>query len=73
ARPTLETDFREEGFGALYNESPPTFLQLGAGAGILLVVFTGVMDKSGQSPGSQPLKRKLKPPVCYVAQRKRFN
>lgn len=35
---------REEGFGALYKGFLPKVLRLGPGGGILLVVFTGVMD-----------------------------
>ncbi|KAI0386299.1 mitochondrial 2-oxodicarboxylate carrier 1 [Hypomontagnella monticulosa] len=38
------TVFREEGFGALYKGFLPKVLRLGPGGGILLVVFTGVMD-----------------------------
>lgn len=42
--PALGTVFREEGFGALYKGFLPKVLRLGPGGGILLVVFTGVMD-----------------------------
>jgi len=35
---------REEGFGALYRGFAPKVLRLGPGGGILLVVYTGVMD-----------------------------
>jgi solute carrier family 25 2-oxodicarboxylate transporter 21 len=35
---------REEGFAALYKGFLPKVLRLGPGGGILLVVFTGVMD-----------------------------
>ncbi|KAL8724047.1 MAG: hypothetical protein Q9181_007010 [Wetmoreana brouardii] len=44
AWPALGTVFREEGFGALYKGFLPKVLRLGPGGGILLVVFTGVMD-----------------------------
>jgi solute carrier family 25 2-oxodicarboxylate transporter 21 len=42
--PSVLTVFREEGFGALYKGFLPKVLRLGPGGGILLVVFTGVMD-----------------------------
>ena len=35
---------KEEGFSALYKGFLPKVLRLGPGGGILLVVFTGVMD-----------------------------
>ncbi|RYP08779.1 hypothetical protein DL764_001690 [Monosporascus ibericus] len=38
------TVMKEEGFGALYKGFLPKVLRLGPGGGILLVVFTGVMD-----------------------------
>lgn len=44
AWPALGTIMREEGFGALYKGFLPKVLRLGPGGGILLVVFTGVMD-----------------------------
>ncbi|KAF2722772.1 mitochondrial carrier [Polychaeton citri CBS 116435] len=44
AFPALGTVAREEGFGALYKGFLPKVLRLGPGGGILLVVFTGVMD-----------------------------
>ncbi|KAL1964265.1 hypothetical protein VTN77DRAFT_7085 [Rasamsonia byssochlamydoides] len=44
AWPAVATVFREEGFGALYKGFIPKVLRLGPGGGILLVVFTGVMD-----------------------------
>nr|POE49368.1 putative mitochondrial 2-oxodicarboxylate carrier [Quercus suber] len=44
AWPALGTVMREEGFGALYKGFAPKVLRLGPGGGILLVVFTGVMD-----------------------------
>lgn len=44
AWPALGTVMREEGFGALYKGFVPKVLRLGPGGGILLVVFTGVMD-----------------------------
>lgn len=44
AWPALGIVFREEGFGALYKGFMPKVLRLGPGGGILLVVFTGVMD-----------------------------
>ena len=42
--PALGTVFKEEGFRALYKGFLPKVLRLGPGGGILLVVFTGVMD-----------------------------
>lgn len=44
AWPAVATVAREEGFGALYKGFLPKVLRLGPGGGILLVVFTGVMD-----------------------------
>lgn len=44
AWPSVATVAREEGFGALYKGFLPKVLRLGPGGGILLVVFTGVMD-----------------------------
>ena len=44
AFPALGTVFKEEGFGALYKGFIPKVLRLGPGGGILLVVFTGMMD-----------------------------
>ena len=44
AWPSLGIVIREEGFGALYKGFTPKVLRLGPGGGILLVVFTGVMD-----------------------------
>jgi solute carrier family 25 2-oxodicarboxylate transporter 21 len=35
---------KEEGFGALYKGFIPKVLRLGPGGGILLVVFTAVID-----------------------------
>jgi solute carrier family 25 2-oxodicarboxylate transporter 21 len=44
AWPAVGTVFKEEGFGALYKGFLPKVLRLGPGGGVLLVVFTGVMD-----------------------------
>jgi len=44
AWPSLGLVMKEEGFGALYKGFVPKVLRLGPGGGILLVVFTGVMD-----------------------------
>lgn len=44
AWPALGTVAKEEGVGALYKGFIPKVLRLGPGGGILLVVFTGVMD-----------------------------
>ncbi|RFU35331.1 hypothetical protein B7463_g966, partial [Scytalidium lignicola] len=44
AWPAVATVAKEEGFGALYKGFLPKVLRLGPGGGILLVVFTGVMD-----------------------------
>ncbi|AET41607.1 uncharacterized protein Ecym_8329 [Eremothecium cymbalariae DBVPG len=42
--PAVLTIYREEGFKALYKGFVPKVLRLGPGGGILLVVFTGVLD-----------------------------
>ncbi|KAI9794694.1 MAG: hypothetical protein M1833_007410 [Piccolia ochrophora] len=44
AWPATGTVMKEEGFAALYKGFLPKVLRLGPGGGILLVVFTGVMD-----------------------------
>ena len=44
AFPALGTVMKEEGFAALYKGFLPKVLRLGPGGGILLVVYTGVMD-----------------------------
>ncbi|KAJ5951259.1 uncharacterized protein N7479_009672 [Penicillium vulpinum] len=44
AWPALGTVMKEEGFSALYKGFTPKVLRLGPGGGILLVVYTGVMD-----------------------------
>ena len=44
AWPAIGTVMKEEGFGALYKGFVPKVLRLGPGGGILLVVFTSVMD-----------------------------
>lgn len=44
AWPAVGTVTKEEGFAALYKGFLPKVLRLGPGGGILLVVFTGVMD-----------------------------
>lgn len=44
AWPAIGTVMKEEGFSALYKGFLPKVLRLGPGGGILLVVFTGVMD-----------------------------
>ncbi|KAB8339330.1 hypothetical protein FH972_022263 [Carpinus fangiana] len=44
AWPSLGVVMKEEGFSALYKGFLPKVLRLGPGGGILLVVFTGVMD-----------------------------
>lgn len=44
AWPAVGTVAKEEGFAALYKGFLPKVLRLGPGGGILLVVFTGVMD-----------------------------
>ncbi|KAJ4354529.1 uncharacterized protein N0V89_006266 [Didymosphaeria variabile] len=51
AWPALGTVMREEGFSALYKGFLPKVLRLGPGGGILLVVFTGVMDFFRQMRG----------------------
>ncbi|KAI9673791.1 MAG: Mitochondrial 2-oxodicarboxylate carrier 2 [Trizodia sp. TS-e1964] len=44
AFPSVVTVMKEEGFSALYKGFLPKVLRLGPGGGILLVVFTGMMD-----------------------------
>lgn len=44
AWPALGTILKEEGAAALYKGFAPKVLRLGPGGGILLVVYTGVMD-----------------------------
>ena len=44
AWPAVATVLKEEGFSALYKGFLPKVLRLGPGGGILLVVYTGVMD-----------------------------
>ncbi|KAK3332175.1 mitochondrial carrier domain-containing protein [Cercophora scortea] len=44
AWPAVATVAKEEGFAALYKGFLPKVLRLGPGGGILLVVYTGVMD-----------------------------
>jgi solute carrier family 25 2-oxodicarboxylate transporter 21 len=44
AWPAVATVAKEEGFGALYKGFVPKVLRLGPGGGILLVVYTGMMD-----------------------------
>ena len=44
AWPAVATVAKEEGLGALYKGFLPKVLRLGPGGGILLVVYTGVMD-----------------------------
>jgi len=44
AWPAVGTVMKEEGFGALYKGFLPKVLRLGPGGGILLVVYTGVID-----------------------------
>jgi solute carrier family 25 2-oxodicarboxylate transporter 21 len=51
AVPAVGTVFREEGFSALYKGFLPKVLRLGPGGGILLVVFTGMMDFFRQMKG----------------------
>ncbi|KAL2430594.1 Mitochondrial citrate transporter D [Exophiala dermatitidis] len=53
AWPGLATIYKEEGFAALYKGFLPKVLRLGPGGGVLLVVYTGVMDwfrKMGAAP-----------------------
>lgn len=44
AWPSLGVVLKEEGFGALYKGLAPKLVRLGPGGGLLLVVFTEVMD-----------------------------
>jgi solute carrier family 25 (mitochondrial 2-oxodicarboxylate transporter), member 21 len=53
AWPGLGTMMKEEGFSALYKGFLPKVLRLGPGGGVLLVVYTGVIDwfrKMGAKP-----------------------
>lgn len=53
AWPGLGTIMKEEGFAALYKGFLPKVLRLGPGGGVLLVVYTGVIDwfrKMGAQP-----------------------
>ena len=56
AFPALGTVMKEEGFGALYKGFTPKVLRLGPGGGILLVVFTGVMDFFRKMRGDADIK-----------------
>ncbi|KAF4989336.1 hypothetical protein FGRMN_9178 [Fusarium graminum] len=58
AFPAVGTVFKEEGFSALYKGFLPKVLRLGPGGGILLVVFTTVMDtfRSWHYPITSELK-----------------
>ncbi|KAG7119216.1 Mitochondrial 2-oxodicarboxylate carrier 2 like protein [Verticillium longisporum] len=56
AWPAVATVAKEEGFGALYKGFLPKVLRLGPGGGILLVVFTGVMDFFREMKQPKPLK-----------------
>jgi len=51
AWPACGTVMKEEGFAALYKGFLPKVLRLGPGGGILLVVFTGMMDFFKQMRG----------------------
>lgn len=53
AWPALGTVMKEEGFAALYKGFLPKVLRLGPGGGILLVVFTGVMDMFRKMRGEE--------------------
>jgi solute carrier family 25 2-oxodicarboxylate transporter 21 len=54
AWPGLGTIMKEEGFAALYKGFLPKVLRLGPGGGVLLVVYTGVMDWF-RKIGAQPI------------------
>ncbi|KIW31978.1 uncharacterized protein PV07_03564 [Cladophialophora immunda] len=54
AWPGLGTIMKEEGFAALYKGFLPKVLRLGPGGGVLLVVYTGVMDWF-RKMGAQPI------------------
>lgn len=54
AWPGLGTIMKEEGFAALYKGFLPKVLRLGPGGGVLLVVYTGVMDWF-RTLGAQPI------------------
>ena len=54
AWPGLGTILREEGFASLYKGFLPKVLRLGPGGGVLLVVYTGVMDWF-KSMGAAPI------------------
>lgn len=54
AWPALGTIMKEEGFNALYKGFLPKVLRLGPGGGVLLVVYTNVMDWF-RTMGAQPV------------------
>lgn len=54
AWPGLATIMKEEGFGALYKGFLPKVLRLGPGGGVLLVVYTAVIDQF-RKWGAQPV------------------
>lgn len=54
AWPSLGVVMKEEGFAALYKGFLPKVLRLGPGGGVLLVVYTGVMDWF-RTMGAQPV------------------
>ena len=54
AWPGLGTILKEEGFSALYKGFLPKVLRLGPGGGVLLVVYTGVIDQF-RKWGAQPV------------------
>lgn len=59
AWPALGTVMKEEGFAALYKGFLPKVLRLGPGGGVLLVVYTGVMDFFKASPTFRNLRGEL--------------
>ena len=54
AWPGLGTMLKEEGFSALYKGFIPKVLRLGPGGGVLLVVYTGMMDWF-RTMGAEPI------------------
>ena len=55
AWPGLATIMKEEGFNALYKGFLPKVLRLGPGGGVLLVVYTNIMDFFRRM-GAEPVK-----------------
>ncbi|OQU96673.1 hypothetical protein CLAIMM_02720 [Cladophialophora immunda] len=68
AWPGLGTIMKEEGFAALYKGFLPKVLRLGPGGGVLLVVYTGVMDWFRKMGAQRSAEWRLERPLGYPAQ-----